>query len=181
MGEQGGSATTTLVTFKLGKETFALEISRVREVLDFSDVTQVPQTPAFMLGIINLRGNVVPVVDLRRKLNLQDVERTRDTRVLILEILVDHERVTLGAVADCVREVIELEAGQVSPPPGIGTLVRADFMKSMGRKDGEFIMILDVDKVFSLDDIAAVQAADPAITTVDSVDANRGTINHRSG
>lgn len=148
---------TKFVTFQLDEEEFALEISKVREVLDFTTVTKVPQTPDFMVGVINLRGSVVPVVDLRLKFGMSETRNTVDTRILIVEVTVDEETTVLGALADAVREVIELESGQIGPPPKIGTRLRTEFIHGMARKDEEFIIILNVDLVFSSDDLAAVQ------------------------
>lgn len=148
---------TKFVTFQLDEEEFALEISKVREVLDFTTVTKVPQTPDFMVGVINLRGNVVPVVDLRLKFGMSETRNTVDTRILIVEVTVDEETTVLGALADAVREVIELESGQIGPPPKIGTRLRTEFIHGMARKDEEFIIILNVDLVFSSDDLVAVQ------------------------
>lgn len=148
---------TKFVTFKLGEEEYALEIFKVREVLDFTSVTKVPQTPDFMIGVINLRGNVVPVVDLRLKFGMTETQNTVDTRILIVEVTVDQETTVLGALADSVREVIELEPEQIGPAPRIGTRLRTEFIQGMGKRNDEFIIILDVDQVFSTDELAAVQ------------------------
>jgi len=107
------------LTFKLGDEVFALDISKVREVLDFTTVTRVPQTPDFMLGVINLRGSVVPVVDMRLKFGMSATEATVNTCIIIVEIDIDEETTVLGALADSVREVMEMEPDQIEPPPRI--------------------------------------------------------------
>src|SRR5512137_294537 len=99
------TATTQYLTFKLGDEVFALDIAKVREVLDFTSVTKVPRTPEFMRGVINLRGNVVPVVDMRLKFGLTRTEKTVNTCIIITEIVVDSETTVLGAMADSVQEV----------------------------------------------------------------------------
>ncbi len=148
------------VTFQLGEEMFALEIETVREVLDFPAVTKVPQTPDFLRGVINLRGNVVPVVDLRLKFGMPPTEKTVDTRVVIVEVIVDEETTVLGALADSVREVIEMTPDQIGPAPKIGTRLRTDFIKGMGRRNDEFIIILDINYVFSSDELAIVQSVD---------------------
>lgn len=154
------SEPTKYVTFSLGEEMFALEIDKVREVLDFPEVTKVPQTPDFMRGVINLRGNVVPVVDLRLKFGMTETVQTVDTRVLIVEIVVDEEATVLGALADSVREVIEMTPDQIGPAPKIGTRLRTDFIKGMGKRDDEFVIILDINHVFSVDELAVVQSVD---------------------
>ncbi len=150
---------TQYLTFHLDDEVFALDISKVREVLEYSTVTKVPQTPEFMLGVINLRGNVVPVIDMRLKFGMSGAEKTVNTCVIIVEINVDGESAVLGAMADSVQEVFELEPGQIEPPPKIGTRLSTEFISGMGKRDDEFIIILDIDRVFSSDDLAAVQDA----------------------
>lgn len=149
--------TTQYLTFKLEDEVFALEISKVREVLDFTVVTKVPQTPEFMLGVINLRGSVVPVVDMRLKFAMTKTQTTVNTCVIIVEIELDGETTVLGALADSVQEVIELDPDQIEPPPRIGTRLKTKFIKGMGKRDSEFIIILDIDKVFSAEELAIAQ------------------------
>jgi len=151
-------ATTQYLSFNLDDEVFALDISKVREVLEFTTVTKVPQTPDFMLGVINLRGNVVPVIDMRLKFGMSQTEKTVNTCVIIVEISVDGEKAVLGAMADSVQEVFELEADQVEPAPKIGTRLKTDFIKGMGKRDNKFIIILDIDKIFS-SDMEIMQAA----------------------
>jgi purine-binding chemotaxis protein CheW len=145
------------LTFKLEEEVFALEISKVREVLDFTTVTKVPQTPDFMLGVINLRGSVVPVVDMRTKFGVARAEKTVDSCFIIVEIELDQESVVLGALVDSVQEVIELDPDQIEPPPRIGTRLNTKYIKGMGKRDSAFIMILDIDRVFSSDELAIAQ------------------------
>ena len=158
--------TTQYLTYKLGDEVYALDISKVREVLDFTTVTKVPRTPDFMRGVINLRGSVVPVVDLRLKFGMTATERTVNTCVIIAEVTVDGDTTILGALADSVQEVIELEPGHISPAPKIGTKLRTEFIRGMGKRDEKFIIILDIDKVFSADELSLVgNAGDTAPTT----------------
>jgi len=148
---------TTLLTFRLADEVYALDILKVREVLDFTTVTKVPRTPDFMRGVINLRGSVVPVVDLRLKFGMSMTEKTVNTCVIIAEVTVDGETTVLGALADSVQEVLDLEDGQISSPPKIGTKLRTEFIKGMGNRNDQFLIILDIDRVFSADEIARVQ------------------------
>jgi len=151
--------TTQYLTFKLDSEIFALDISQVREVLDYTTTTKVPRTPDFMRGVINLRGSVVPVVDMRLKFAMPPTEKTVNTCVIIVEINVDNERIVLGALADSVQEVIDLEPGSIEPAPRIGTRLRTDFIKGMGKRAEQFIIILDIEKVFSADELALVNEA----------------------
>ena len=142
---------TQYLTYKLGEETFALAIEKVREVLDFKSVTKVPRTPPFMRGVINLRGSVVPVADLRLKFGMTRTENRVDTCVIIVEVTVDGETLVLGALADSVQEVLDLDADHIEPAPKIGGKLRTDFIKGMGKHGEQFIIILDIDKMFSDD------------------------------
>lgn len=147
------------LTFKLDQEIFAFDISKVREILDFAAVTKVPRMPEFLRGVINLRGSVVPVVDLRLKFGMPKTEKTVSTCVIITEVSVDGENAILGTLADSVQEVVELETGQIEPAPRIGTSLRTDFMKGMGKRNDNFIMLLDIDRIFSVDELASVKTA----------------------
>jgi purine-binding chemotaxis protein CheW len=142
------------LTFKLEDEVFALDIGKVREVLDFTSIAKVPQTPDFMLGVINLRGSVVPVVDMRLKFAMTRTETTVNTCIIIVEIEIDGENNVLGALVDSVQEVMDLDPGQIEPPPRIGTRLNTKFIKGMGKRDNQFIIILDIDRVFSADELA---------------------------
>jgi purine-binding chemotaxis protein CheW len=146
--------TSQYLTFKLGDEVFALDIGKVREVLDFTLIAKVPQTPDFMLGVINLRGTVVPVVDMRLKLAMTRTETTVNTCIIIVEIEIDAETTVLGALVDSVQEVMDLDPDQIEPPPRIGTRLNTKFIKGMGKREEKFIIILDIDRVFSADELA---------------------------
>ena len=145
------------LTFRLGEEVFALDITQVREVLDYTAITRVPRMPEFMRGVINLRGSVVPVVDLRLKFGMSATERTVNTCIIIAEVALGDEHTLLGALADSVQEVIDLEAGQIEPPPRLGTSIDAAFIRGMGKRDERFVIILDVDRVFSNEELSLVQ------------------------
>jgi len=147
--------TAQYLTFTLNNEVFALDIGKVREVLDYTTVTRVPRTPEFMCGVINLRGNVVPVVDMRLKFGMSATEKGVNTCIIIVEVKVDEETTVLGALADSVQEVLDLEPEQVEPAPRIGTRLNIEFIRGMGKRDEGFVMILDVDRVFSADELAA--------------------------
>jgi purine-binding chemotaxis protein CheW len=149
--------TTQYLTFKLDDEVFALDISKIREVLDFTSITRVPRTPEFMRGVINLRGSVVPVVDLRLKFGMTKTEKTVNTCIIITEVTVDNVTTVVGALADSVQEVLDLRPDHIEPAPKIGTRLNTAFIKGMGKRDNNFIIILDIDKVFSTDELALVQ------------------------
>jgi purine-binding chemotaxis protein CheW len=159
MSVAGITETTQYLTFKLDEEIFALDISKVKEVLDFTEITKIPQTPEFMKGVINLRGGVVPVVDMRLKFRMSETVRTVNTCIIIVEVSIEGETTVLGALVDSVQEVMDLEPEQIEPAPRIGTRLRTEFIRGMGKRDNHFIMILDIDKVFSADEMAMVESA----------------------
>ena len=146
-----------VLTFKLGEEVFAVEVAKVREILDVTTITKVPQTPDYMRGVINLRGGVVPVIDLRLKLGMTRTENTVNTCIIVEEIILDQETVILGTLADSVQEVFDLEGDQIEPAPRIGTKLNTEFIKGMVKRDDSFIMILDIDRVFADVDLESVQ------------------------
>ncbi len=157
MTTTGTNETTQYLTFNLCDEIFALDIGTVREVLDFTGITKVPRTPEFMRGVINLRGSVVPVVDMRLKFGMSMTENTVNTCIIIVEVFIDSESVILGALVDSVQEVISLEPDQIEPAPRIGTNLRTDFIRGMGKCHSGFIMILNIDKAFSSEELAMIQ------------------------
>jgi purine-binding chemotaxis protein CheW len=149
--------TRQYLTFKLGNEVFATDVAKVREVLDLTPITAIPRTPDFMAGVINLRGSVVPVVDLRQCFAMPKTESTRNTCIVVVEVLLDGESIVIGALADSVEEVIDLEPEQIEPAPRIGAHIRTDFIRGMGKRDTQFIMILDIDRVFSEEELTVVR------------------------
>jgi purine-binding chemotaxis protein CheW len=157
MNEKGTIETGQFLTFKLDEEVYALDILQVREVLDYTTITKVPKMPKFMRGVINLRGGVVPVIDLRLKFGLEIADNTVDTCIIIMEITLDGETTLLGALADSVQEVITLDSEQIEPPPKIGTRLNTEFIKGMGKKNDDFIILLDIDRVFSSEELCLVQ------------------------
>lgn len=145
------------LTFTLDAEIYAINIVQVREVLDMTKITKVPRMPEFMRGVINLRGGVVPVIDLRRKFNIPVAEDTVDTCIMIMEIRVDDNKTVIGAIADSVREVITLEKKDIEPPPKLGNRLDTDFIRGMSKIDEEFIIILNVENMFTADEIESAR------------------------
>lgn len=156
MSETGIIDAVQYLTFQLENETYGMDIKQVREVLEYSEVTRVPRMPDFMHGVINLRGGVLPVVDLRMKLGMTKTEKTVDTCIIIIELTIEGEKTILGAMADSVKEVLTIEGDQIVPPPRMGTRLDTEFIKGMGKKNDEFIIIIDIDKVFSFDEMAVL-------------------------
>ena len=151
------SETTQYLTFNLAEEVYAVDVGRVREILELSDITKVPRTPQFMRGVINLRGSVVPVIDLRLKFGMSATERTVNTCIIVVEVAMEDEVIVLGSLADSVQEVIEMEPEQIEAAPHIGTQLNTDFIRGMGKHDGRFVMILDIDRIFSGSELRAVK------------------------
>ena len=145
--------TRTYLTFTLDEEDFAVDVSNVREVLDYTNVTKVPRTPDFMKGVINLRGSVVPVVDMRIKFGLEEVEATVDTCIIVMEVEMEEETTVIGALADSVKEVFQLDPSHIEPPPRIGTRLDTEFIAGMGKYNDDFIIILDINQVFSAEEL----------------------------
>jgi purine-binding chemotaxis protein CheW len=143
----------TYLSFKLGEEVFAINVSKVLNILEMSHITKVPKTPAYLKGVINLRGTVLPVIDLRIKFGLPENQATVDTSIIVLSIDKDNETIMLGVLVDAVREVLEFKTDEISPSPTIGTKYNSGFIEGMWRVDEKFIMILDIDKVFSVEEI----------------------------
>ncbi|HOC59617.1 MAG TPA: chemotaxis protein CheW [Smithellaceae bacterium] len=146
------------LAFKMDGEVFALDVSQVREILDYTKITKVPQTPEYMKGVINLRGAVVPVVDMRLKFNMPSQERTVNTCIIVVEVHLEEEQAVLGVLVDSVQAVFGLEPSQVEPPPRIGTKLNTDFILGMGKRGEDLVIILDVDRIFSLDEMNIANA-----------------------
>ncbi len=143
-----------LVTFRLGKEEFSLDILQVQEIIRHMELTRVPKTPDFVEGVINLRGKVIPVLDLRRRFGLGTDERTNDTRIIVVEV----DNKTVGLKVDAVSEVLRLPADRVEAPPEIVTGVESEYIKGVGKLDGRLLILLDVEKVLSKNEKDALTA-----------------------
>jgi purine-binding chemotaxis protein CheW len=157
MNETDGINSRQYVTFKLENELFGVEVTRTKEILSMTAVTQVPQTPDYLLGVINLRGQVVPVVDMRLKLGVSPGEETEDTCIIVVEVMVDDESLTVGALADAVREVLEIRTDQIEPPPKLGTRLKTEYINGMGKIDEQFVILLNIDRIFNDGELSMVQ------------------------
>lgn len=146
------------LTFRLAGETFALAIAKVREVLEHRTLTKLPQTPATVRGVINLRGHVVPVVDLNLRFGNRETETTVDTCIVITEVEIDDTVAHIGALVDAVDEVFELEDDRIEPPPRMGLNLDTSYVRGMGKRDDDFVIVLDADRVFDARDAALSQS-----------------------
>ena len=149
---------TSYLTFKLGDEIFAANVSKVLNILELTNITKVPKAPDYMKGVINLRGTVLPVIDTRIKFGMTPTEFNVNTCILVLDIDIENESLHVGGLVDAVQEVLEIELNQILPPPNIGSKYRSEFISGMYKLNEEqFIMILDMDKVFSAEELLTVK------------------------
>lgn len=144
------------VTLGIDREVFAVEVHRVREILDVPPIAKLPNAPAYLLGMIDVRGECVPVIDLRAKLGFPAVDHTSHTRILVLEVEVGTRRLVLGLLADRVFEVTPLDGGGVEPPPEIGVRWRSEYIQGVGRRGDAFVVVFDLTRLFSAEDAALI-------------------------
>ena len=157
------SAPQQYLTFTLGGEMFAVAILNVKEIIEFGTVTEIPMMPGFIRGVINLRGAVVPVIDLSCRFGGKSTEVARRTCIVIVELEQGDQKHDIGVMVDAVSEVLEIARGEIEPPPSFGAKIRTDFISGMGKVNGSFVIILDVARVLSVEEIAMLtQASDSA-------------------
>jgi len=147
------------LTFALSGEMFAVGILNVKEIIEYGNLTEIPMMPAFIRGVINLRGSVVPVIDLAARFGGHQTETSRRTCIVIIELTTADERHDIGVVVDAVSEVLEVSSADIEPAPAFGAKIRADFIAGMGKIGGKFVIILDIQKVLSVDEIATLATA----------------------
>ena len=147
------------LTITLDNEQFALDINKVSEVLDLTTITRVPRMPDYVLGVINLRSNVVPVIDLRQKLGMAPGERTKESCIVIVELEIEGEATKMGALTDSIDDVMGIDPEQIAPPPKMGTNLKPEFLQGMVRQNEEekFLIILDIEMILSSEELAVVK------------------------
>lgn len=154
MSEENETIESTLyLTLRLENELLALDVSRVREILDLCAITRVPRTPEFMRGVINLRGTVIPVIDLRLRFGMPKAESTIDARIVVMEIKMGEIESVVGVLTDSVHDVIEIEHDKIDASPETGKQWRRDYVRGIGKHNDNFILLLDIDRVFSDTDL----------------------------
>lgn len=144
------------LTFMLGSETFAIGILSIKEIIEYGQLTEVPRMPEFIRGVINLRGAVVSVIDLGARFGKPSSKVTRRTCIVIIEVEHEGEQQVVGVMVDAVNEVLDIMPNQIEPAPNFGANIRADFIQGMGKVEGKFVIILNVDHVLSLDEMSAL-------------------------
>lgn len=153
------------LAFRLGSETFAMDIRSIKEVIQYSSLTVVPLMPPFLRGVINLRGSVVPVIDLSVRFGHPSTEVAKRTCIVILELEQEGKNIALGIMVDHVSEVLEIAESEIEPAPAFGTDLRSDFLRGVGKVGGRFVILLDVNHVLSVDELAALAAEDASTRT----------------
>jgi purine-binding chemotaxis protein CheW len=139
------------LSFKLGDEFFAVHVSKVLNILELLQITKVPKSHESILGVINLRGSVLAVVDIRLKFGLPHAVSSKDTCILVLQVMVNEEQIETGALVDSVHAVIEVDENQILPPPSVGVKFRSEFVTGIIKQDEKFIMVVDIDKLFAIE------------------------------
>lgn len=144
------------LSFSLANEEYGVDILRVQEIKGWTPVTQIPNAPPFLKGVLNLRGTIVPIVDLRMRFNLEAVEYTPTTVVIVLSLVTDGRERTFGVVVDAVSDVLNISPADIRPKPDFGTVVDADFISGLATVDEHMVMLLDIDRLLRVDEITAI-------------------------
>ncbi len=152
------------LTFHLASEEYAISILRIKEIIEYDQITKVPRMPGWVRGVINLRGSVVPVIDLAVKFAMEETKVSPLCCIIIVELEIDGEPVVMGVMAESVSQVVDLSPEDIQAPPAFGTRVRADFLLGMGRLEKKFALILDIDRILSTEELLAATATAEAIS-----------------
>ena len=177
---QGDSNGNKFLSFCLGHEEYGIEILRVREIIGLLDITPLPQTPDYVKGVVNLRGKIIPVIELRAKFGMSSVEYTEETCIIVVEVTDPDgvERFQTGVVVDTVSEVTNIDKAQIEPPPRFGCQLNTDFILGMGKVKEKVIILLDIDKVLTQEDFAGLSQisadADAAFGGTPPAEGNEG-------
>lgn len=155
------------LSFRLGDEVFAANAGKVINILEMCDITEVPKAPEYMKGIINLRGTVLPVIDLRQKLGMSPYSKTASTCIIVLDVTIDNETILVGAIVDAVKAVIEFDREKLMEAPNIGGKFNSEFILGIANINDEFVMVLDIDEVFTHDELIEVKGQIPQSTNDD--------------
>jgi len=147
---------TQFLTFKLNAEVYGINILNIKEIIDYGNVTQVPMMPEFIAGVINLRGSVVPVVDLALRFSEKPSKRTKRSSIVIIELECEEQKLEIGITVDVVNEVLDLLSNEIKPTPSFGTKIRTDFISGMGKVDDQLLVLLDIENILSIAELSDV-------------------------
>lgn len=153
----GTEQDNSYLTFELSGELFSISVFKVIEIIEYPEVTKVPNSPKYLLGVLNLRGNVIPLVDTRQKFSMDIASHDKDTSVIIMELNIEGEKMLVGGLVDKVLDVINLNKDQIKPSPTLGSKYKPEFILGMGESNDKFYMLVDIDKVFSTDEIITLK------------------------
>lgn len=156
--QRGDAASNQFLTFSLANEEYGVDILRVQEIKGWTPVTHIPNAPAYLKGVLNLRGTIVPIVDLRMRFNLEAVEYTPTTVVIVLSLITGGRERTFGIVVDAVSDVLNIAAEDIRPKPDFGTVVDADFISGLATVDKHMVMLLDIDRLLRVDELEAISS-----------------------
>ncbi len=156
MSRRNAGKVQQFLTFLLAGEVYAINILHIREIIQYDNLTKVPMVPSFIAGVINLRGRVVPVIDLASRFGKQATELSKRTSIVIIELTGEGQSLLIGIMVDIVNEVLEIENAQIEPAPSFGSSIRTDFIAGMGKIDSRFLILLDVERVLSIEELSAV-------------------------
>jgi purine-binding chemotaxis protein CheW len=161
MTQSPQAQTHQYLTFMLGSEVFAIGILFIKEIIEYSTLTEVPMMPASVSGVINLRGAVVPVTDLQVRFGKQSSPVSKRTCIVIIEGTGEHDRQDIGIVVDAVDSVLDIPASEIEPPPSFGAGIRSDFIRGMGKVNGKFVILLDVNSALAVEEVPPFAHAPP--------------------
>jgi purine-binding chemotaxis protein CheW len=158
MNSDNSGKIESYLTFKLDEELYAANVNNVISIIELTKITKVPRTPDFIKGVINLRGTVLPIIDMKIKFGLPPTEVTSNTSILVLDILIDNEQVKLGTIVDSVQEVLEISQNDILPPPSFGANYQSEFVDGMYKNDDTFILILNIGRIFTEDELTTISS-----------------------
>jgi purine-binding chemotaxis protein CheW len=162
--DEGENTASQFLTFDLNDENYGIGILHIREIIEYGNVTPVPLMPSYIAGVINLRGAVVPVVNLARRFEMEPKPVNKKTSIVIIELSEQHDSVEIGIIVDMVNEVIDLNDSDITAAPSFGTKIRSDFIKGMGKINDKLMILLDVDHVLSIEELSEVQSLTESVT-----------------
>lgn len=156
--ELAGANVIQFLTFMMNTEIYGINILNIREIIDYGNITQVPMMPDFIAGVINLRGSVVPVVDLAIRFSEQPSTRTKRSSIVILEVEYEEQKLEIGITVDAVDEVLDIPSNEIEPAPSFGTKIRTDFISGMAKVNDQLLVLLDIENILSVAELSVVKA-----------------------
>ncbi|MBN4079270.1 chemotaxis protein CheW [Beggiatoa alba] len=157
MHEIAGDHVAQFLTFVLNTEVYGINILNIKEIIDYGNITRVPMMPEFIAGVINLRGSVVPVVDLALRFSEQPSQRTKRSSIVILEVQYEGQKMEIGITVDVVNEVLDILSSEIEPAPSFGTKIRTDFISSMGKVNDQLLVLLDIENILSVAELSVLE------------------------